>query len=179
MGTYTGWRWRGQHDLYNGKKFAGDTIWACGYDPDGHIFGVQVIQEPVFGMLAMGRTQADHEAEMAHILPSAPNTCRAARFFVPFGKKGNPLWGRAVKLYHRIYADTEKESRALYDSMCLDCAARYLGCAFNAADHALNRNSEAYHRITSWSMNSSGLLPEAQTDITEFLEGVTTPYQDG
>lgn len=82
----------------------GDIVWAFAYQGADRIKGKKLRQKPIQGMLLDTK------------YPDAPNDpTKPARYFVPFGTTGNPMWSKVIAASSRKYTDTEADAIKLYN----------------------------------------------------------------
>lgn len=94
----------------------GDRIWAVAYALNKEKTKAGQCVRPVFGELSdVGKACSINTHDRTKKTP--------VNYFVPHGKNGTPVFSKAVKLYTRMYADTEHEAAVLFDMLVRQEAA--------------------------------------------------------
>lgn len=126
--------------LVNNHWKPGDVVWATSVRPSAQRGAKDnlALVKPQRGILAAGDAQVKHERFVA-----ASEFARCTHF-VPFAKSGSKLsWSKAVTIYARDFASTEREATEIYNEKLRieierrEIAARELRAELIPAD---NRN---------------------------------------
>lgn len=91
-------------------------VWACAYEYTSKKESRLNFQKPILGMIMCDKTEERHkEKKERYIQRGYKPPCD---YFVPFKQNGKDLaWSKAVKIWSRCYASTEKECKEIFNSL--------------------------------------------------------------
>lgn len=107
-------------DIFKQNLQPGTILWGCPVKllnpTKTHVNHIK----PQRGMITVTKYEDKHEEMMKKIKNKSNKNCRSNQmiryYFIPIGKNG-PQWSKAVQIYARTYATTEKEINDVYNNI--------------------------------------------------------------